>query len=892
MNIGVAGFVALGLAATVRSAGAGGQRDGDHPGTPDGPRLEIHATRLTGPIAIDGKLSDPAWQNVPAFTTFVQRDPVEGAPPSQQTEVQLAYDDAALYIAARMLDTAPDSIVARLERRDDKPNSDLFVVYLDPYRDRRSGYYFGLDAAGTVFDGTLYNDDWQDNSWDGVWEGRVGREAHGWTAELRIPFSQLRFHEERSSLWGIDFERDIARRNETDYVVFTPKNGSGFVSRFIDLTGIDDIQPARQIEILPYINTKAEYTQHPAGDPFNNGSRYTPSIGADFKIGLGSNLTFDGAVNPDFGQVEVDPAVVNLSDVETFFQEKRPFFIEGSSIFNFGRGGANNYWSFNWGDPNLFYSRRIGRSPQGAVPDADFVDVPVATRIIGAGKVTGKIGDSWNLGVINAVTAREDASLETAGVRSSAEIEPLTYYGIFRVQKDINEGRQGLGILSTVTTRRFASDTLRNQLNARSLVFGLDGWTFLDGSKTWVLSGYGAGTQIAGSREDILARQLSSAHYLQRPDAKTGRLDSSATALSGLEARLMLNKQRGNVFVNSAFGVISPGFDNMDLGYLWRTNIINAHSVVGYMWTEPTTWFRRLEIYGAAFGSSDFDRNIVWKGLWTQVYYQFLSFHTASASFAYNPQSLNDRRTRGGPLTLNTPGYEVFAQGQTNNTRNVVLQFSLDTYQADWQRSWDIASTIEVRPAPNISVSVGPELFRDVEGSQWVGVFDDPLATSTFGRRYVFAVMNQTTLSANIRVNWIFTPRLSLQVFLQPLISAGNYYDFKELARPGTYDFNLYGSSPSTITLQNGTYVVDPDGPGPANPIAFSDPSFNFKSLRGNAVLRWEYMPGSTIYFVWTQSRSRSDIVGDFEFNRAVRQLIDIIPDNIFMIKLSYWWNT
>ena len=854
-------------------------------------RVEVHAARLSGAVTIDGILSDPAWQNIQSFSSFVQKDPVENGAPSERTEIQVAYDDAALYIAAHLYDEAPDSVVARLGRKDDKPNSDAFIVYLDPYHDRQSGYYFGLDAAGTVFDGTLYNDDWQDNAWDGVWEGSVSRDAHGWAVEMRIPFSQLRFHQHESNVWGIDFERDIARKNETDFVVFTPKNGSGFVSRFVDLTGIQDIQPARQIEILPYINTKAEYTQHPAGDPFNNGARYTPSVGADFKIGLGSNLTLDGAVNPDFGQVEVDPAVVNLSDVETFYQEKRPFFIEGSSTFNFGRGGSNNYWSFNWGDPNLFYSRRIGRAPQGAVPGSDYSDVPVATRIIGAGKLTGKIGDSWNIGVINAVTGREYASLQTAGVRSSAEIEPLTYYGVFRAQKELNEGRQAIGILSTITERRFATDTLRNQLNGRSLVLGLDGWTFLDEGKSWVITGYGAVSQIAGTREEILARQQVSSHYLQRPDARNFRLDSAATALTGYEARLMLNKQRGNVFVNAAFGIINPEFDNTDLGWLWRTDIINSHAVVGYMWVEPTSWYRRLEIYGAAFGSADFDRNVTWKGLWTQLYYQFPGFHTASVSFAYNPQSLNNRRTRGGPLSLNTPGYEVFTQLQTNNTQNVVLQVGTDVYQADWQRSWDISATLEVRPASNISVSVGPEFFRDVEGSQWVGVFDDPLETSTYGRRYVFAVMNQTTLSANIRVNWMFSPRLSLQLFLQPLISAGDYYNFKQLARPGTYDFTLYGQGASTISERNGTYSVDPDGSGPAAPFSFSDPSFNVKSLRGNAVLRWEYMPGSTLYLVWTQSRYQSDAVNAFQFDRSMRQLVDIAPDNIFMIKLSYWWN-
>ncbi len=300
--------------------------------------------------------------------------------------VRVAYDDQAVYVGARMYDSDPKAIVARLGRRDAELNSDAFTFYVDPYHDRHSGFFFTLTAAGTFSDGVLNNDNWRDNSWDGVWEGKVKIDDQGWTAEMRIPYSQLRFQRKEERLvWGVNFQRTVSRRNEEDYLVFTPKNGSGFVSRFVDLAGIENIKPPRRLEILPYVTAKAEFAQHQPGDPFNDGSKLSSAVGSDFKLGFGSNLTLDATVNPDFGQVEVDPAVVNLTDVETFFEEKRPFFIEGSSIFQFGHGGASSFWGFNWGDPDFFYTRRIGRALQGNLPAADFVDMPTGQPLISAG---------------------------------------------------------------------------------------------------------------------------------------------------------------------------------------------------------------------------------------------------------------------------------------------------------------------------------------------------------------------------------------------------------------------------------------------------------------------------------------------------------------------------
>ncbi len=850
--------------------------------------IVIRASRLTEQIVLDGILDESFWQRGGAMTPFTQRDPVEGGSPSQKSYVQVVYDDAALYIGARMYDTAPDSIIARLGRRDAQTSSDQFTVYVDAYHDRRNGYYFGVNAAGTMTDGVLYNDEWNDATWDGVWDAKVHRDAEGWTAEIRIPFSQLHFQSESSYVWGINFARDIPRNNERDLIVFTPKNGSGFVSRFVNLEGIENIVPPQQVEILPYVTGRAEYLQHDANDPFKTGSKYTPRAGGDLKMGIGSNITVNATVYPDFGQVEIDPAVVNLSDVETIFDEKRPFFVEGSNIFNFGRGGANNNWGFNAPSPNFFYSRRIGRTPQGSAPDANFTNSPSATDILGAAKLTGKIGTDWTVGTIQSVTSREYAETQTGDVRTTTEVEPPTYYGIIRALKEFDGGAQALGVMTTNTVRKFSDDALRDEINSSAGVIGLDGWTFLDSSKVWVLTGWGSASRVAGNHARLIALQENSTHYFQRPDAAYLGVDSQATSISGYAGRFALNKQKGNFYSNVAFGFISPSYDPNDLGSLSRADFMNGHALASYRWTEPRSFYRFIELGAAVFRTYNYGGNKIGDGYFHYGYMEFPNFYSVDWNFAYNPQTLSARRTRGGPLTITPPGYQIGISPRTDGSKSFALNFGWFTYQADYTRNWDLSTTLTWRPAPNISFEFSPEVTFDYEKSQYYGVFVDPLATQTYGHRYVFSDLRQTTLSAGIRLNWTFTPRLSLQMYLQPLISAGDYTNFKELAKAGTYDFNVYGTNGSTI---DSTYRADPDGPGPASPIQLSNPNFNIKSVRANVVLRWEYLPGSTFYLVWTQSREDDQDTGDLNFNESIHRLVATSPDNIFMAKVSYWWS-
>ncbi|NNG17350.1 MAG: carbohydrate binding family 9 domain-containing protein [Gemmatimonadales bacterium] len=859
---------------------------------PDSTPQRVQAVRLSQPIAVDGVLDEAAWQGATPFTDFTQRDPDEGGEPSQRTEVYVMYDDNGLYIGARLYDTGADSIVARLGRRDVWTNSDWFAVFLDPYRDGRTGFYFGLNAAGTQYDGVLFNDDWDDDNWDGVWDGSVERTADGWTAEMRIPYSQLRFKNGTEQIWGINFKREIARNNETDYLVFTPKNESGFVSRFPVLFGLEGVNPPRRLEILPYVTSRAALTDQEAGNPFNDGSQFTSNVGADVKFGLGSNLTIDATINPDFGQVEVDPAVVNLSDFETFFPEKRPFFIEGRTIFDFGFGGANSNWGFNFGTPDFFYSRRVGRSPQGSLPDADYTDTPDGTTILGAAKISGKVG-STNIGMMHALTGREMADIDLSGVQDAVEVEPRTYYGVARAQREMNDGRQALGFIATYAKRDFGDPRLVDEINSSSLALGLDGWTFLDEDKTWVITGWAGASRVAGSTARILDVQQNFLHRFQRPDASHVEVDSSRTSLGGYAGRVALNKQKGDWRINSAFGVISPGFDVNDVGFQWNSDIVNGHFVLSRRWTQPGPVFRSVFSNIAAFRSWNFDGDVTWTGLWQNSSFQFLNYYRLRYFVAYNPQTVSFRRTRGGPLTINPAGWEGDVTMSSDDRKSLVfgLGFRRSDYQQDSDKSWRIRTEVEWKPTSSLSLSFEPSLSRSFTAAQYVDTFEDPTATATFGNRYVFADLQRTTLSGGLRLNWVFTPKLSLQVYAQPLIASGDYANYKELARPRSYDFNVYGQS-GTSTFDDETFTADPDGPaGPAQPLEIGNLDFNFRSLRGNAVLRWEYMPGSTLFLVWTQSRTDDETIGDFRFGRSLSRLFSAKADNIFAIKMTYWWN-
>ena len=853
----------------------------------------VTAFYLESPPQIDGYLNETFWDQSKSISGLIQRNPDEGQPATQKTHIWVAYDEANIYVAARMEDTRADSIIARLGRRDSRAKADRFGVYFDPYHDKRSGYYFGLNAAGVYYDGAINNDSWFDEDWDAVWEGKVQIDDRGWSAEFKIPLTQMRFPDREEQVWGINFSRDITRNLEEDYFIFWPKDESAFVSRFATLRGLKNLKLGSRLEILPYARLKNERIAPQKGDPFNDGSRYRPGFGLDLKYGLTSNLTLNASFNPDFGQVEVDPAVVNLSDFETFYSEKRPFFIEGSSNYRFGSGGATNNWNFNWSNPNFFYSRRIGRQPQGSARySAQYADVPEGSRILGAAKITGKVMDNLNVGFLSAVTAREEARLGNSdGSRFSREVEPLTSYNILRLQKEFNEGRQGIGFIGTHLGRNFKETYLKDEMNASSLAAGIDGWTFLDKEKVWVVSGWTGYSRLQASARQMTRIQTNSVHRFQRPDFKYASLDTTATALSGLAGRISLSKERGNWMFNSAFGFIQPGFDVNDLGFQFRANVINMHMSGGYRWTQPTSYFRTLSILGSVFGSTDFDGNFTGGGIWSNINWQALNYFNIGIGLIYSPQSKTIDRTRGGPITIARESLGSFGYFSSDRSKTFSFNGGYNFFtNSAGSKNYGLNAGLSWRPADNIYLSVRPRYSWNLPDVQWVGAFGDKEARATFGNRYIFAQMSQKTLSAGIRLNWTFTPELSLQLYAQPLTSSGHYKNFKYLNRPNSYDFRKFKDD-GTLVKEGSFYTADPDGPGgPAEPVTFYDPDFSFTSIRGNAVLRWEYTPGSRFYLVWTQNMSDFSQNSTFDPGQSFSTLIADRPaDNIFLVKVTYW---
>jgi hypothetical protein len=861
------------------------------PAAAEGPaEREVKALRTHEQIRVDGLLSEFVWQGAGAGG-FIQRNPLDGKPASEATEVWLAYDDKALYVAARMHDAEPAKIVGLLGRRDDDLESDWFTFAVDPYLDRRSGFAFAVNPAGSMIDKTLFNDEWDDSTWDGVWEGAARVDGQGWTAELRIPFDQLRFPVKDEYRWGVNFKRVIQRKNEVDYFSWVPKEENGFVSRFASLTGIRGIRPGRHFEAVPYTAAKLAFSPRQEGNPFRDGSDLLASAGLDLKYGLRSDLTLDLTLNPDFGQVEVDPAEVNLSVFETYYSEKRPFFIEGSNIFAFGYGGANNNMGFNWGNPEFFYSRRIGRPPQGPLGGDGFADVPATTTILAAAKLSGK-AVGWNIGFLNAVTAREFAVSDDGLGRSSQEVEPFSDYAVLRAQKDFHQGRQGLGVIATGVFRDLNDAGLQEVVGRQALALAADGWLQLGKKQEWALTGWLGATRVAGSRDYILRLQRSPLHYFQRPDAEHLELDASATALGGWSGRVALNRQKGNLIFNAALGAISPGFEANDLGFQWRGDYVNSHLVAGYSWMHPGRVFRDATLMAAVARGWDFGGNPVMANYFLFANGRFLNYWGGGLQMGYIAASFDKEATRGGPLLLLPPGYFIELEFDSDSRKPLVFSLSGEvSRRRDGTRDVEVGPELRWKPRSNLSFSIHPELEILRSHRQWVTNVTDPLMTATFGRRHVFATLDEKVLSAEVRLNWIFSPRISLQAFLQPLIAVGAYSGFKELALPATRSFNRYGENGSTLVAGAAGYAVDPDGTGAAPAFSFADPDFNFKSLRGTVVFRWEYRPGSTLYFVWTQNRQDFANPGDFDLGRDIADLIAAKGDNVFMLKATYRFN-
>lgn len=854
---------------------------------------EAATVRAIGAISVDGRLDEASWASAPVATGFLQRDPNQGEPATEPTELRIVYDDKALYVGARLYDSEPLKIVRQLSRRDEETEADRFTLYLDPHHDHTTGVAFQVTAAGVQRDGVLFDDNFEDQTWDAVWESAVTVDDKGWTVEMRIPFSQLRFPTAPGHTWGVNARRFVHRKTEETWLELVPKNENGVASRMAHLNGLSDITPPRHLELLPYVSGRAEYIAPDSpGDPFNDGSRYFGSAGLDIKYGVGTNMALTAAFNPDFGQVEVDPAVVNLSDFETFFIERRPFFTEGSQVFaNFGRSGAAEYRTFFFPEPLLFYSRRIGREPQGA-GTANFVDKPAFTTILGAAKLTGRTSNGWTVGVLDAVTGSEYAKLSDGSVRDRIEVEPLTNYFVGRAQRDLGS-RGAIGFIGTAVNRRLdPASGLDRRLVNEAYVGGVDGHYFLDARRDWVWTGgFSTGT-VRGSRESILLVQRAEQRYYQRPDADYVTLDPNRTSLSGWSGRTNLHKNTGNVIYDVGAWGVSPGLEVNDLGFENQTDRFGGHGMVTFRKLTPDRWSRSRQVWFSKWWTYNFGGDSNGNGVAARGTALLRNYWELDLNLLGAWDTWNDKLTRGGPMTIR-PGF-----------RSATLTVSSDRARLFWVSAFanynDInfgsnrrrfGVGVHYRPWAALTLGVEPTYRGQHNISQYLRVVPDETATETFGARYVFGTLDQDEVAIPLRMDLAFSPKLSLQVYAQVLLSSGAYPEISQLAAPRTFDFPVYGRDIGSIVRgPEGNYVIDPDAGGPAKPFVLSNPDFNFKSLRVNAVLRWEFRLGSTLYVAWTQRRQNEANPGDFSFGGDTADLFRTPSDDVFVVKLAWWF--
>lgn len=857
---------------------------GEEPGATDG-RRGVPAVRLApgqAAPAIDGRLDDPVWGRARPMTDFVQREPENGAPSAFSTEARVAVDDRVLYVAVEAFDEDPSGIVGRLTRRDEMSSSDWILLVVDADLDRITGYEFFVNPAGVMVDGIAANGQNDDLRWDAVWEVETRVTDRGWTAEFAIPLSQMAFSADGPDAWGIQVGRIVQRAGETSFWTHIPASDPNFMSYVGTVSGFGGLAPPRRLEVTPYALARVDRAPVEADDPFADGDDWDATGGVDVKYGLTSSLVLDATINPDFGQVEADPSEVNLSAFESFFSERRPFFVEGADIYRYGLGVGD-------GDvETLFYSRRIGRAPQVDADDrGGRVRAPDQTSILGAAKVSGRTAGGWSIGVLEAVTAEEEAEvISGAGARFDEVVEPLTNYAVARVRKDWREGKTQLGAIGTSVQRRLDGTGLEDLLRSSAWTGGVDLTHRLGDVR---VSGKVMGTHVRGSEAAILATQRSSARWFQRPDADHVEVDSTRTSLSGWAGALEVFKESGGSWRWATFlSARSPGFEPNDVGFMRETDQIGAGGFAGYRLTKPAGPFRRGSVNVNFSTFDDFGGLNVYRGGNVNGSAQLRSFWWVGGGIARDFDNWKTDALRGGPAIREPGTTEAWAWFETDDRR--ALTFSMEgevEYEDDTDaREYELSVGAGWQVTGSTRISIAP-FYEDARGAwQYVDQMDDAAGA----RRYVFAGIDQKTFGVTVRANHTFTPTFSVQLYAQPFTSAGSYAGFLDVADVGAEPFGDRFRALEGVSRDDGTVTVDEDGDGSAD-LEFADPDFNVREMNANLVARWEYRPGSTMFFVWSQSRDSFGADPEFRLADDLGDLFAAESRNVFLVKVSGWLN-
>ena len=805
-------------------------------------------------IRVDGRLDEAIWREIPAIADFVQREPVEGAPATDRTEVRFAYDDGALYVGARMYSNGP--IQAPLGRRDEGDQAEHIHVSLDTYLDRRTAATFGVTASGVRIDFFHASDDFfqDDDTFNPVWEARTAVLDDGWTAELWIPLSQLRFNASEQQVWGLNVRRWVPTRNEEVFWAPMLRTERRWASGFGNLTGLEGLRPRRRLELLPYVASDGRIAgDRDRSNPFSETVDLSGRIGGDVKIGFGSNLTLEATVNPDFGQVEADPAEVNLSAFETFFDERRPFFVEGANLLT---GNINNY----------FYSRRIGASPTGPA-DGEYVDYPGTTTIIGAAKLTGRLSSGTSLGLLGALTDNESARVFDGNVIERVRVAPRTAYGVARVQQEVGAPGSTVALMATAVHRQFdPGDVLASRLTRNALTVSGDSVLRFGDHE---LQSYFGVTHVNGEAAAIARLQRSSARYFQRPDVDYVRFDPTRTSMWGSKGGVLFQRQNARHWVYEIEAAYeSPEFETNDIGRLTTGDGKQIRAQLEYQQTTPGSWYREWDVTMITQQEWNYggDRQT---SLVTNVLEVTLpNYVEAELETTYDFRRQDMRLTRGGPSMERPAGWQSTLTIETSEA-----QQTRGTLSAVYGRNdeggliYSTEAGITMRPGPQWELSVTPKYEREVDPQQYVATLDGGTA-ATYGSRYIFGHIDRSTYSAQVRLNYTFKPDLNLDFYAEPFAASGQYDRLGELlAARGR---QLRALDPATLDLDE-------------------DLAFNVRSFRSNLVLRWEWRPGSTFYVVWQQDRE------DDLFRRRRSGISDLFRsfgaagDNFLAVKASFW---
>ena len=813
------------------------------PGTPPkaAPASAL-AMRIDRPPVLDGRDDEAIWQAAPLIDGFRQFAPAEDAPTAFRTTARVVYDAKNMYVFVRAYDPHPDSIVSLLSRRDVRTNSDQIKILFDAYHDGRTGVELIVNPAGVQRDAAMHSDNVEDMSWDGVWDVSARIDSLGWTAEFKVPFSQLRFNAADEHTFGFGVWRDITRISQRDSWPVFRGSRSTLVSQLGTLTGIRGIGGGHRVELLPYTVTK-NITQRSATG-WNHPQKIT--AGADLKVGLGSALTATATVNPDFGQVEADPALLNLSAFEVRFDERRPFFLEGNALFRCS-GPCEG----------LFYTRRVGRTPQLRTSSAD----PAFTTILGAAKVTGRIGKGVSIGISEAVTRRE------VGI-SGNTIEPQTNYFAARMVKEMRGGSSQVGIMVT-DTRRTLDSVTRPLLRSDASVLLVQGFHRFAGN-TYEISGYSGQVGVNGSQQAIAATQRSSVHFWQRPDHEK-QYDPTRTSMNGGVYSLGLQKLAGSLRYSTNLRYAGAGMEANDIGFVILVNDMSIRNSITKQTLRPTRRFRRLS--GTLSNETHWTTGGTQSGanVTASLTGELRSFWTTHLMLT--TYDIGGTRcvacARGGPALRQSAERLLVASvgGDARRIFTPSLSFVGSTGDEGRSNSRNVGVGSDLRLASQYSMSLGLNWEQRTDDQQWIRNYG---AFRSDTMRYTFARLDQSTISLTARANWTATPQLSLQIYAQPFITSGTFGDWRRLASP-------------TARAYADRYAQYGNGATPAG--------FNFRQFNSNAVLRWEYRPGSTLFFVWQQGRASNDTNGEFRVARDYRDLFRAHPDNTLLIKASYWFN-